>query len=189
MSAVTDSKKETIANLIGGQIVEDGNRVAVCIKGLVDGFPATMEAIYTGWPFGVVYTLETSVLTGSSPSQQLPDSRITIYPRVGRGIASFFTKLFLFESSGLSVGDKVLERIFNFSYEDRDVAERFIHYPGVHEQLLGLENVSKFSELIVRPGVGIYLAQTDSFDGLEPDVCLNTFQALGALGKVLFEAF
>jgi len=187
MSAATDSKKQTIANLIGGNIVDDGDRVAVCIKGLVDGFPATMEAIYAGWPFGVVYTLETTVLTDQLQPQA--DGRITIYPRVGRGMASFFTKLFLFESSGLSVGDKGLEKIFNFSYEEREVAERFIHYPGIRELLIGLENVSKFSELVVRPGVGIYLAQPGCFDSLEFDVCRNTFQTLGAIGKVLFEAF
>jgi hypothetical protein len=82
-----------------------------------------------------------------------------------------------------------LERVLNFSYDDRGHAERFVHYPGVSEILLNLESISKFSELILRFGVGIYLAQSASFNSLELDVARNTFKNLGALGKIMNEAF
>lgn len=191
MSATTDSKKQTVASIIDGQIVDDADRVAVLIKGTVDGFPATLEAIYASWPFGVVYTLETTLVEDPARKAELAadHTRITIAPRIGRGPVSILTKLLLFESSGMPVGDKRLEKLLNFSYDDRDMTERFIHYPGVTEHLLNLNSIAKFSELIVRPSAGIYLAQPNSFNSLDYEVCRNTFKTLGALGKVLFEAF
>lgn len=185
------SKAETIATFLdGGKVIDDSGRVAVCIKGMVDGFPATMEAIYPNWPFGVIYTIETNPV--SDPANDQPPvgtSTLTVYPRVGRGIASFFTRLLLFESSGMPIGDKRLERVLNFSYDDRSMTERFIHYPGVSEYLLNLESIAKFSELICRFGVGIYLSQPASFNSLDYDVARNTFKTLGAMAKVMNEAF
>jgi hypothetical protein len=189
IKAVAD-KAETIASFVDGNVVDDQSRVAVCIKGMVEGFPATMEAIYPNWPFGVVYTIETNPV--ADPANDAPPhgtSTITIYPRVGRGIASFFTRLLLFESAGFPVGDKRLEKVLNFSYDDRGVAERFVHYPGITESLLNLESIAKFNELIVRVGVGVYLSQPTSFNGLDFDVARNTFKTLGAIGKVMNEAF
>jgi hypothetical protein len=188
-STTVQDKAQSIANLIDGNVIDDSSRVAVCVKGTVEGFPATMEAIYPRWPFGTIYTIETNA--NFDPNGTVPQATLamTIYPKVGRGIASFFTRLFLFENTGLPVGDKRLERVLNFSYDDRGHAERFVHYPGVSEILLNLESISKFSELILRFGVGIYLAQSASFNSLELDVARNTFKNLGALGKIMNEAF
>jgi hypothetical protein len=190
MNKTVADKSQTIATFIDGDVVDDAGRVAVCIKGMVDGFPATMEAVYPNWPFGVVYTVETNPV--ADPANDAPptgSSTLTIYPRVGRGIASVFTRLLLFESAGSPIGDKRLEKVLNFSYDDRALTERFVHYPGVSEYLLNLESIAKFSELIVRFGVGIYLSQPTSFNGLDFDVARNTFKTLGALGKVMNEAF
>ena len=185
-----DSKAETIATYIDGKVIDDSSRVAVCVKGMVEGFPATLEAMYPNWPFGVIYTLETNPVADPA-TQESPQAyaQMTAYPRVGRGIASFFTRLLLFESPGMSIGEKRLESVLHMSYDDRSVAERFVHYPGVTDNLLNLEHVAKFSELIIRFGVGIYLAQPKSFNGLDYDVSRNTFATLGQLGRVLNEAF
>ncbi len=40
-----EAKMETLAKIIDGHIVHDETRVAVCIKGTLLGFPATLEAI------------------------------------------------------------------------------------------------------------------------------------------------
>jgi hypothetical protein len=184
------SKAETIATYIDGNVIDDTARVAVCVKGMVEGFPATLEAMYPNWPFGVIYTLETNPVSDPA-NEEAPQAyaQMTAYPRVGRGIASFFTRLLLFESTGMSVGEKRLERVLHISYDDRAVVERFVHYPGVTDNLLNLEHIAKFSELIIRFGVGIYLAQPKSFNGLDYDVARNTFATLGQLGRVLNEAF
>jgi hypothetical protein len=190
------SKKQAIAEIIDGTVIDDSDRVAVSIKGTVKGFPARFEAINTGWPFGVVYTLETNLVAAGNlladPNQQ-PDLRndckITIYPRMGRGMMGIVTKLLLFEASGQSVGDKKLEKTFNFSYDEREVAERFIRYPGVADHLMALEDSAKFSELVIRTRVGVYLAQPSSFNSLDIDVCRATFNSLGEMAQVLFEAF
>jgi hypothetical protein len=190
MPANEDAKKQAIAEIIEGQVVEDNDRVAVCIKGTVMGFPATMEAINTGWPFGVMYTVETNA---SGDPTRKPDTtndcKMTIYPRMGRGMMGIVTKLLLFEGSGQAIGDKKLEKMFNFGYDDRATAERFFHYPGIADHLTVLENSTKFSEIVIRTKVGIYLSQPGSFSNLDLDVCRATFHALGEMGKVLFEAF
>lgn len=190
MATSVESKAQTIANFIDGNVVDDAERVAVCIKGVVNGFPATLEAMYANWPFGITYTIETNVVV--DPTQQRGPhggGTITIYPRFGRGITSLFTKLLLFEGSGSPVGDKRLEKVFNFSYDDRDMAERFVHYPAVSEYLFNLERLGKFSELIIRPEAGIYLAVPTNFNALEYETCRKTFELLGFMAKALFEAF
>lgn len=190
MATAVESKAQTIAQFIDGNVVDDSDRVAVCIKGIVNGFPATLEAMYASWPFGISYTIETNVVV--DPGEQRGASRggtITVYPRFGRGISSIFTKLLLFEGSGSPVGDRRLEKVFNFSYDDRQMAERFIHYPAVSEYLFNLERLGKFSELIIRPEAGIYLAVPTNFKALEYENCRKTFELLGFMAKALFEAF
>lgn len=189
MSTTAETKQQTIATMIDGRVVDDTDRVAVCIKGTVEGFPATLEAIYATWPFGVVYTIEVNVVEDPSAQRTRGEGHITIYPRIGRGVGSIFTRLFLFESSGMHIGDKRLENVFNFSYDERSSAERLIHYPGVSEHLLNLNAIAKFSEVIIRPSVGIYLSQPNSFNSLDFDVCRSTFKSMGAIAKILHEAF
>ena len=54
-----DSKSRSIAQALDGKVVDDSARVAVCIKGSLLGFPATMEAFRPHFPFGVNYYIET----------------------------------------------------------------------------------------------------------------------------------
>lgn len=185
------AKKEAIAEVIDGRIVEDSDRVAVSIKGVVAGFAATIEAIYPSWPFGVMYTVETgSAVNGAgNGDESRPATRMTIYPRVGRGLMGMVTKIVLFEPKGMSVGDKRSQSAFNFSYDNQDVAERLIHYPRVTDYLLDLDNHAKFSEIVIKTDVGIYLSQPMSFNGLDIDLCRSTFKTLGELAGILFEAF
>ena len=185
------AKKETIADCIDGRIIDDSDRVAVCIKGVVGGFPATLEAIYPSWPFGCMYTVETN--TAIDPDRddddERPSTRMTIYPRVGRGMMSFVTKIVLFETRGMSVSDKRSQDAFNFNYDNKDVADRLLHYPKVSAILMDLDNHAKFSEVVIKTDVGIYLSQPTPFNSLDVDVCRTTFKIMGELGQILFEAF
>ncbi len=184
-----EAKLSAASEIIDGRVIKDSQRVAVCVKGLVLGFPATIEAISPGWPFGVMYTVETNVVVDPSQPQRQDLLQLTIYPRMGRGLWSLFTKLLLFESKGMTVHDRKLEGVFNFSYDNSHAAERFVKYPGVSENLMLLETTTKFSEIVIKSDRGIYLSQPTSFNALNLDVCRATFRALGELGQVLFEAF
>jgi hypothetical protein len=83
-STTVQDKAQSIANLIDGNVIDDSSRVAVCVKGTVEGFPATMEAIYPRWPFGTIYTIETNA--NFDPNGTVPQATwaMTIYPKVGR---------------------------------------------------------------------------------------------------------
>lgn len=190
MALDEESKKQAIAEIVQGQVIDDSNRVAVCIKGSMNGFPVAFEAMNTGWPFGVNYTIETGASSNPHQNQNMAgDCKITVYPRMGRGLMGIVTKILLFESNGMPIGDGRLEKTFNFSYDDRDMTERFTRYPGVVEHLMGLEETTKFSEMVIRTQVGIFLSQPVSFSALDVDVCRATFRHIGELGQVLFEAF
>jgi hypothetical protein len=190
MAVDVEAKKQAVADIIGGKVIDDSDRVAVCIKGSVLGLPATFEAINPGWPFGVMYTVESNVVVDpNQPAAGKPAARITIYPRMGRGLTSFFTRILLFESSGMPVGDKRLEGVFNFTYDERDVALRFVGYPRVSELLMALEHSARFSELVIKTDAGIYLAQPINFNSLSLDLCQATFKTVAELAQILFEAF
>jgi hypothetical protein len=189
MPVELESKKQAIAQLIDGEVVDDSGRVAVCIRGNVDGYRATMEAVVPGWPFGVIYTVES--VAGIDPSAPYTKraARITLYPRVGRGMAGFFTNILLFESNTMRVDNKDLESVFNFTYDDKEMAQRFCNWPGVSERLLHLENVAKFSEVVIRTDAGIYLSQPKSFNSLDLDLCQQTFESLADIAAILAEHF
>ena len=179
-----DAKMELFAKMIDGQIIRDTGRVAVCIKGTVQGMPATFEALYPKWPCGVMYTVELKQDPDAAPKRS---AKITVYPRFGRGVGAFFSRVLLFESSGMSINDKRLENSLNFSYDDFKLAERFCHYPGVPDKLLSLEQQTRFSELIVKTDTGTFLSQPVSFDKLDADLFHVTFKAVGDLSAILAE--
>jgi hypothetical protein len=190
MSIDIAAKKQAVAQIIEGRVIDDDPRVAVLIKGSVLGFPATLQAIGSTWPFGVMYLLETQVVDDPNKPTD-PDGvlKLTFTPRIGRGFLSFFTHVFLFESKGRSVGDKPMESRFIFDYNSHSLSERFIKYPGVSDILLKLEQYSKFTEMTVKTDAGLYLSQPKSFQSMDLDVCRETFKLLGELGQVVFEAF
>jgi hypothetical protein len=185
-----ETKIRTIAHLIDGHAVQDQNRVAVCIKGLVQGFPATLEAIYPSWPFGVMYTVETKIVVDpNNESEEDYAFKMSICPRVGKGFMGMFTKVLLFESSGTSVGDRKLQSRFNFSVDNQVLGEKFIKYPHVAEHIYALDEIAKFSEIVIKSDAGIYLAQPTSFNALAPDNCRVIFSELAQLGQTLTESF
>lgn len=183
------AKMQAVADIIDGRVIQDDPRVAVSVKGSVLGFPAALEAIQTGWPFGVMYMLETEVVEDPSRPSAGEALKLTVTPRVGRGFFRFFAHVLLFESAGQSVSDKALESRFIFQYNEGRLAERFVKYPGNADRLARLEEYAQFSELTVKSDAGLYLAQPKSFAALDLDICRETFRLLGELGQVLFEAF
>jgi hypothetical protein len=188
MSDLSPEKVDMIARMIEGRIVEDP-RFEVNIKGTVLGFPATLQAMKAGWPFGVTYTLETQVIDDPNRVIQPNPLSMTISPRMAHGIMSFFAKLLLFESQGQHLQDKRMENAFIFSFNNNMEAERFVKYPGVFENLLNLQEYAKFSEMVIKAHAGLVLSQPQNFNTLDPDVCRETFKLLGEVGQTLFEAF
>ena len=181
-------KQQAIAQIIDGQVIDEKERVAVCIKGSVQGLPSRIEAMFPNWPFGVMYTVESRVVDDPARQGDLP-ARITVYPRMGRGLMGILTRLVLFESKGMSVSDKRLESLYILGYDDSPTAHRFLRYPGVSEYLQQLDGVAKFSELVIKTDAGIFLAQPNNFNSLDLDVCRGTFRILGELAHILAEAF
>lgn len=184
-----DAKIESFAKIIDGRVVHDETRVAICIKGTVAGFPATMEAIGAGWPFGVNYFIETEVVEAPSQDYNSQLLKLTILPRVAHGIMSFLARILLVEAKGQRVGDRRLENEFIISYNNAEEAHRFCQHPGVYDKLVFLHRKSKFTELLVKADAGLWMAQPVNFKSLNPDLFKETFHHLAELGQVLCDAF
>ncbi len=189
MTIDLDAKLDAVAKIVEGRVIKDDERVPVCVKGSVFGFPVALESVYHGWPFGLTYVLETHVI--DDPAKRNSDYvlNMTLYPRIGRGLLSFFSHILLFEAQGQPVGDKRLESQFVFSYNDAGLAERFVKYPGMHDNLVKLAQYSKFTELTVKTDAGLMLSQPTSFNALDLDVCRETFRLLGEIGQAVFDSF
>lgn len=184
-----EAKKQAIAELIEGRVVDDHLRVEVCIKGTVNGFPATIESLRATFPFGATFTIETQVLPEGTNPPEDGGTELTVMPRYAKGLFGFITRILLLESRGQKIGDKKFDSQFIASFNDFAEAERFLKYPGVMEKFQQLHQYAKFSEIGIRSKVGIYLSQPTSFSTINPDVVRVTFKLLGELGQVLFEAF
>jgi hypothetical protein len=184
------AKLDAVAEILDGRVI-DGTEsgLAVCVKGSVLGFPATLQAISPGWPFGVMFVIETEIVVDPNSARHDNPLQMIVYPRVGRGFFGFFSHILLFESRGMSVKDKRLESKFIFSHNDENLAERFVKYPGVSERLSQLEDYAKFNELTIKSDAGIVLNHPKSFQAMDLDVCRTTFKSLGELGQVLFESY
>lgn len=182
-----EGKQKDIANLLNGEAIDESDRVAVCIKGTVNGLPAQLEAFMPGWPFGVTYVVQTRTFDDQQKAHG--GEKITITPRIGQGFMSFFSHIFLFESKGMFVNDKALEKKLIFSYDYRDEALRIIKYPGIPEILLTLESDCKLKEMIIKTEAGIFFSQGVSFQDLDLDLCRATFNYLGQIAQVMAEIF
>lgn len=187
--ADTNAKQKAIAGLIDGRIDNEQERVAVSIHGVAKGFPATLEAFSTTWPFSVSYAIEINTVQDPHKEDSFSHAKVDIVPRVGRGLMSFFFRTFLFESKGLTVHDRKLESKLIFSYDNGEPALRFIKYPGVADILLTLERECKMKEMIVKTDAGIFFSQGVSFNELDLDMCRATFNFIGELGQILSDAF
>lgn len=188
MKVEIESKKQQLARQLNGEVIADQPGLSACIKGQIKGFSATVQAVYPGWPFGVMYIVATN--PGAADAPPNPQAgRITLYPRVGRGIGSFFSFLFLFEGKSMPVGDRRLEDQFNFVYDNRDIAMQFVHQEGVADQIRNLESRCRFSELVIRTDMGLYLAQPKSFDKIDLAECMETLNLMADLVSVIANNF
>lgn len=183
-----EAQQRAVARLIDGTAVDESDRVAVCIKGKVNGFHAQMEAFMGSWPFSVTYVVQSHSQenTERNPQEQ---AKITMIPRFGQGFFSFFTHVFLFEAKGMGVNDKKLERKFISTYDNKEPALRILKYPGIADILLTLESDCKLKELVIKTDGGIYMVQGSSFQFLDLDLCRATFNYLGQVAQVLSELF
>jgi hypothetical protein len=190
MAVDTKAKLRALSEILEGRIVTDTNRVEICVKGTMLGFPATLEALRATFPFGVSYFVETN-LAGDGANNQ-PDAsalNITIMPRYAKGILSFITRILLFESKGQLIGDKSFDSRYISSFNDTAQAERLLAYPGISDKINELYHLTSFNELLIRVGAGLYLSQPKSFNSLNLDVAKETFRTLAEIGQVLFEDF
>lgn len=183
-----EAKQQDLASLINGEVIDDSDRVAVCIKGTVNGFRAQLEAFMIDWPFNVTYVVETRVDDPERYERQ-EQAKVSILPRMGQGVWSFFAHIFLFEGKGMSVNDRRLEKKLIFAYDNRDAALRIVKYPGIPETLLVLEEDCKLKEMVIKTDAGIYLIQGTSFKSLDLDLCNATFNYMAQIAQVMSELF
>lgn len=181
----TQAKMKAVAEMLEGTVVEESIGLEVQVKGSVSGFPSTLQALRAGFPFGITYIVEVNVMN----EKEEDPLNMTIMPRYARGFLSFITRLLLLESKGQMIGDKKFDSKFLLSFNEHNVAERFIKYPGVMEKIEALQVNTKFSEMGLKAKAGLYLTQPTNFNSVDLDVVRVTFKMMGELGQVLFEAF
>ncbi len=183
-----EAQQRAVARLIDGTVVDERDRVAVWIKGTVNGFPAQLEAFMATWPFSTTYVVRTS--TAENPDRNLQEqAKIDMVPRFGQGIFSFFSHAFLFEAKGMNINDKMLEKKFIITYDSINPTMRIFKYPGISDILLILETDCKLKELVIKTDSGLYMVQDTSFQGLDLDLCHATFNYMGQIAQVLSELF
>jgi hypothetical protein len=183
-----DAKIASIESILQGKRVES-DRVDICIKGVVLGFPAALEAFAPHFPFGLNYIIETKIVEDPSDEDEADPLKITLTPRIARGFFARFFRLLFFEPKGQLVGEPRIDAAFVCSYNDRDEAKRFGRYPGVAEKLVALHRISNFTDLLIKADAGLFLAQAVPFDHINVEQCSETFRLMGELGQVIFDAF
>ncbi len=172
-----------------GRIVNDAERVEICIKGAVLGFPATLEAIRSSYPFGVTYFLETQIIEDPSAPAALRPLKLVLTPRYARGVLALIGRILFFEARGQKLAITSLDSKFICSTNDLDRAQSFAQYPGMEDKLTKLYKYSNFSELLIKTDAGICLSQPTSFNALNPDVFNEVFRLMGEIGQVIFDRF
>ncbi|MBI5176190.1 MAG: hypothetical protein SFV17_11735 [Candidatus Obscuribacter sp.] len=184
MTSVED-KKKNFATIVDGKVVDDSERVAVCIKGSVLGFPATIEAIKPDFPFGTSFYLETDVLHEHQGTK--PSFTIVVTPKVAKGLSGFLGRLLLIDAHERPTGIKVFDSELLAHSEDLDICHRFIGYPGMAEKLRDLQRFNGFREFHIQGGKGLCLICPTNFKGLSYDVARETLQVMATIAQVLFE--
>lgn len=180
-------KQEAFAHLIEGKVVDDSQRVEVCIKGTVLGFRATIEATKASFPFGTNFFVETNVLEGSK--FDAPSFAITVVPRVAKGILGIFTRMLLLDSHDSPIGMKAFDDVLLANGNDQGAMHRFLYYPGLADKIITLHNCSSFSEFHVQGGQGLVLNCPTSFNAFNFDAARETLALLGPIAQTLFEVF
>ncbi len=93
-----ESKLDKLARIIDGQVMVNPAGLKVCIKGIVAGFPARLEAVQATYPFGVSYYLETNHFS-SAPSRA-ESFKLVIMPKYARGPLSVITRFLFSKDKG-----------------------------------------------------------------------------------------
>jgi hypothetical protein len=143
-------------------------------------------------PWSVSYALETNIVENPDEDRShynKDQAKINFVPRIGKGMWSILSRLFLFETKGQKVHDKQLEKTMIITYDNQEPALRFIKYPGVSEILMTLHDDCHLKEMVVKTDEGIYFNQGVNFKDMDMDLCQATFKYMGELSQVLAEAF
>ena len=99
------------------------------------------------------------------------------------------TRFLFFERRGQKLELSDLDSTFICKYDNGALAKAFAQLEGVDKNILLLEKISHFNELVVKSDTGLYLTQPISFNSLELDLCQEIFSLMAKLGEVLFETF
>lgn len=183
-----DAKLNALAEIIEGKVIDDSSRVEVCVKGTVVGFPATIEAIRSGFPFGCSLFVETDVLN-EHPDKDPDAFALTISPKVVTGFWAMFSRILLVDHTNKQLGDKRFDSSYIADTSNNEQALRFVTYPSMLDRITLLSKYTSFSELHVRAGQGIVLVQPNSIEKIELDTVREAFKLLGEMAQVVFEAF
>ncbi len=182
-----EEKIARISEYIEGRVVPN-ERVDISIKGIILGFPASLEAFKPNFPFGLNYFVETKVIDDPA-GEEGSLLQLNLSARHSKGILARLIRLVLFEPRGQKLKHPQLDKMFVAGFNDPEIATQFACHPGVADALLNLYQCSKFSELIIKSDAGIFLAQPTSFDSVDVNVCLEVFKLMGDLGQVIFDSF
>src|ERR1700722_971399 len=99
------TKLTNLAQAIEGQVVSNKVAMQVCVKGIVAGFPVTLEAMQTNYPFGVSYFVETNHFSKAKDQS----FKLTILPKYARGWLSHVTRFLFFERRGQNMDLSTLD--------------------------------------------------------------------------------
>src|SRR5271165_4211214 len=104
-----EAKIAKIADFLEGRAVPS-ERVDICIKGIVLGFPASLEAFKPTFPFGLNYFIETKVI--EDPGKETEDPlKLTLSARISKGILARLMRLVLFERRGQKLDNSQLDKM------------------------------------------------------------------------------
>ncbi len=180
-----EKKLTALAQLLEGKVVSNKVAVPVCVKGIISGFPVTVQAVQSAYPFGTSYFLETDSFAKSTHAS----FKLTILSKYARGWLSQITRFLFFERRGQTVDIPALDSSMVFKCNNIFLAKEFLHCPNVADDILQLAQLSKFSEMVIQSDAGLYLSQPVSFGELDLDNCQVILQTMAKLGHVLFQAF
>jgi len=184
-----EAKLDELALVIEGKVVDDSERVEVCIKGSVLGFPATIEALRAGFPFGASFFIETDVLNEHQSKDDQSGFSLTISHKVVTGFWAKFSRILLIDHAAKTIGDKRFDSQYLATSNNDDEARRFVKYPGMMDRLELLSETINFTEMHVRCGHGLVIVQPTSVERLDADVVRETFKSMGEIAQIMFEAF
>jgi len=182
-----NEKAEALAKAIDGKVFDDSERVQVSVKTEVLGFPATVEAIRTHFPFPTDYYVNIDVLKEGTLNTNT--MTILITPKVTKGLWNKIGRLLLIDSHLKPIGDPEFDSFLNMESNDYQAALRFVRYPMMMERIKELHRQTTFNELHVRAKAGLKLMQPTPFDSINLDAARETVRMLGDMAQVLFDVF